>query len=388
MKNIEGSYIDYYNRAINSISYDNMGEALSLLEKAYFLNSQDIDTMNLLGLLYFKNCDFKKAIKLWEKSKGIKKEENKALDYLSFFREKKVTEDRELYLKALDLIEKGDFNKALDSLLKINNEDYGFLDLELLIGLIYIKKKNYKKALSYLEVVLKRDKGDKRAKRYKEKLEQNKKYKKRRILFLGSLIFLIIAFSLCISFLLKSNKREQGALIKENTSLSENLSFKEEEIKSKDKEIREKEKLIKTLEDKINSLKPRYEEGDKLEREGVTLLSLGLKDFKEEEYENSLKYFKDIKDGEYEAYLKNEALFWSAQAYEKRREDNLAIECYKEYIKSFKNECYYDDSLYNLCLLLEKEGDLKEAKIYAKELKNQCGNSIFNNKNIEKILRE
>lgn len=391
MDNIEISYIDYYNNAINNIANNNISESIILLEKAYYLKSNDIEIINLLGLCYFKICNFKKALKLWEKSKSISDNNtNKAIIYLDFINSEEVNKNRELYIRALSLIDSEEYEEALEYLLQISKMNYGWIDVDLLIALIYIKKKQYNNANKYLEVVNKRDKGNELAKIYKDKLDQNKKYKIRRFFFILIMIIIIIMFSVSIIVLFNKNKAEKMKLVSESITLNNDISFKDNEIKNKTNQIKEKEEYIKELEKKLNSIQYTNEDysGSTDDKEAINKLNLGLKDYKKSDYTDAIDNFKTIINSNYDNYLKNEAVFWCAQSYEKIGEYDLAIDNYKYYIKHFFNECYYDDSLYRISMLLEEKGDSNQAKIYAEKLRNECRNSMFNNNNINSILKD
>ena len=76
MNKIKISAIEYYNSAIESVKENNITNAISMLEKAYEVESKNIEINNLLGLCYFKKCYFKKAIFIWERSIEIDSEIN------------------------------------------------------------------------------------------------------------------------------------------------------------------------------------------------------------------------------------------------------------------------------------------------------------------------
>lgn len=389
MSDLEDSYIDIYNKALCKIKENNISEAVSLLEKAYELNSKDTDILNLLGLCYFALCNFKRTLSLWTRSKEInKEEENKANIYLEFFNSKEVSSDKEVYKKALSLIEQKRYKEALEDLKSLSDKDYCWADVDLLIGLILIKKRQYKKAEIYFKKAQEKDCGNVLSKNYIEKLRQNRIYKRRRIWFFSLLIFIIIVFTISLIFLFNKNREDKIEFTKETSSLNNSLMEKEKELAYKEGELKEKEDYIKKLEKKIQDFTYDKDKGEKSDKEGISLLGGALSAYKNSSYKEAINSLKNIEMGDYENYLKNEAVFWQAQCHEKLKEYDLAIEDYKDYINNFKNQCYYDDSLYRISMLLEELGDKKDAKIYAEKLKNQCGDSIFNNSNIERILKE
>lgn len=382
MNNKEFSYIDYYNKALLKLSENNISEGIYLLEKAYLLNSSDIDILNLLGLSYFKKGYFNKAKMLFEKSLLINKEEERALRYISFFNSKEFRESLGKYEEALDCIEEKKYNKALEILLSLKHLPYEWADIDFFIGMIYLKKKSEKNALKYLEGALNKDKGNILSKDFLEKLRENKREKRKNIISFSTISVVILLGGLFFSKEKEEIKKLQG----EKYSLKEEILSMKEEVK--EREVR----LNKDIESLKEKIKVEEREKEKIKKEykefyPLSSLNMSLKKYEKGEYKEALQGFSEIEKGNYENYIKGEAIFWQGQSYEKLGEEELAIEKYKAYVENFKNQWYYDDSLYRLALILDKRGEEKESRFYGEKLKKECKDSIFNNEKINSLLK-
>ncbi|WP_055070856.1 tetratricopeptide repeat protein [Clostridium massiliamazoniense] len=106
-------------------------------------------------------------------------------------------------------------------------------------------------------------------------------------------------------------------------------------------------------------------------------------------YQEVINYFNSAKP-----YYKNfkaapTMLFYAASSYSALNQKENAMNAYKEYLKEFPNSEYYtQECLYNLAMYYNQTNDLTQAKQYASELANKFPTSMYNNTNIENILKK
>lgn len=106
-------------------------------------------------------------------------------------------------------------------------------------------------------------------------------------------------------------------------------------------------------------------------------------------YQEVINYFNAAKP-----YYKNfksapTMLFYAASSYSALNQKENAMNAYKEYLQEFPNSEYYtQECLYNLAMYYNQTNDLTQAKQYASELANKFPTSMYNNSNIEAILKK
>lgn len=155
----------HYRQAMNSIKNNNVSEAIDELKLCLKFNSKSVDALNLLGLSYYLKCRFDKAEKTWKKSLSLKKENNKARDYLELITKKDFKEIRKEYKKIL-FNDKADREEKIKFLKKLIEEYDELIEPYVILGLLYKKESNYSEALKYFYKAYDLDSGNQNIKNY------------------------------------------------------------------------------------------------------------------------------------------------------------------------------------------------------------------------------
>ena len=155
----------HYRQAMKSIKNNNVSDAIDELKLCLKFNSKSVDALNLLGLSYYLKCRFDKAEKTWKKSLSLKRENNKARDYLELITKKDFKEIRKEYKKIL-FNDKADREEKIKFLKKLIEEYDELIEPYVILGLLYKKENNYSEALKYFYKAYELDSGNQNIKNY------------------------------------------------------------------------------------------------------------------------------------------------------------------------------------------------------------------------------
>lgn len=166
----------YYNEALEFARQRRLNKALFYLKKALFLNKNNIEARNLKGLILYETGEYGEAVLSWICSINLKKEDNKARDYLNRLELNSGTLDiKKQYNKdfnqALSYASQGYYDDAMHLLKYITNNDEKYIRAHNLLTLLYIKNKQYDEAFEIIDKVLKIDVSNDKALGYKEYIE-------------------------------------------------------------------------------------------------------------------------------------------------------------------------------------------------------------------------
>lgn len=146
-----------YNEALEAARLRDISRAIPLLKhalKAYKANSE---ARNLLGLCYYEIGDVMTALKEWVISKSFQPNDNKAVEYISRVQSNRQRLDSmnsliRKYNLALRDCEQGKLDVAIIQLKKVTGSNMiKILPAHQLLGMMYIKSGEYKKALDILK---------------------------------------------------------------------------------------------------------------------------------------------------------------------------------------------------------------------------------------------
>lgn len=176
-----------YNEALEKAKQNDFLTAIALLKKSLAFNKNNVQAINLLGLLYYQIGRLGDAVKQWILSSNINKDEkNRAFYYLEVFNKnirafEKLDNAVILYNEAITYLKKKNDDLAVIRLKKAIDINPNFIDALNLLAFCYIVQKKYKKCLKILNRVLALDKNNKIALDYLEKItkKSTKKRKKR-----------------------------------------------------------------------------------------------------------------------------------------------------------------------------------------------------------------
>lgn len=383
--------ISLYNKSLKLIRERNISQAIKLLNDCCYIDDSSIDALNLLGLCFYCRCSFDKAKYLWNKSISIKKEENRAFEYLQFITSKDMYNLITIYNEGIELIVKKKYDEAVcrfKEVLELQNE---LIEPYIIIGLICLKDDNFLEAKKNFEKAMLLDTGNESVRYYYNYIlrkmksvnisDENKgalrvKNKRKRIIIL---LFSVLAISAFVFASLSIKTPDINSQENDVQSVADTTE--------KDKEIEElKDKLTKT-EISLNNLINKSPDEELVNKDTWTVLQEGLSQYNNGKNKEAINNFSYVINKSLNSNEKSEAVFWLANCYENLTNYDMAIETYKLYLEDYANDSYYDDSLYNLAILLYKENRHEEAVYYAQKMINECSRSIYNNDNIKNIIK-
>jgi tetratricopeptide (TPR) repeat protein len=434
----------HYQNALHLIKNNNVSDAVKELKLCLKFNSNDTAALNLLGLAYYLKCRFDKAEAKWRKSLSIRREKNKAADYLELITKSDFKELRQRYKKII-------FNDEVDEKSKrafledITAEHEELIEPYLILALLYKKKGNYEQALAYLYQAYDLDSGNKNIKDYI--LECESKNQKKSFLNFDFFNESNISKALMLTFLLSAaiillininllnpfqNEAIQTGQISDSTSqenefitleslnqqhrekensesepkssgsTEENSAqsiFQNNEINSADEEIisadlnyinihltyPEMQQLLnqEKKDEKLEEYKTYLETSDPQQ-----LFEEAYTDFRAENYSEAADKFTAIYSLSDVDYLKRESLYLLARSHEIREDYIQAEYYYREYLEQYQESNYYEVVLYNLGLMLDQIGRKESSRKILMRLRNELPYSQYNNSRVYDILND
>ncbi|MGM0603811.1 MAG: tetratricopeptide repeat protein [Bacillota bacterium] len=169
----------HYQRTMNLMMDNNITEAIRELKLSLKFNPRHTASLNMLGFCYYLKCRFDRAEEVWKKSISIKKDYNEADEYLNLLEDEEFSQMRRRYKEMLFSDDKK-AAKKIKFLKKVIKEHDDLIEPYIVLGLTYMQKKRYKKALKYFNQAYERDKGNANIQKYIIESE-NKISKKNKI---------------------------------------------------------------------------------------------------------------------------------------------------------------------------------------------------------------
>lgn len=171
---IVGLYIKseyYYVKAYECAQKRELSQAIKYLEKVLFFNKDHFQGRNLLGLTYYELGNMGEALKAWQVSQNVQREDNLATIYLTNLKKEKrkyehYKEANILYNRSLTHLRKNSIDVAMINLKKAVQLNPQFVEARNLLALAYIMSGKYSRAKTQIERILKIDKGNVKALRY------------------------------------------------------------------------------------------------------------------------------------------------------------------------------------------------------------------------------
>lgn len=373
-----------YNEALNMIQRKFMTSAIDIIEEALELNPKDVDILNLKGLLKLLKCNFDEAFESFYKSSCYDNNEL-AKKYVNILSSEEFNIFLSRYNHAVRFVNNELYQESIQILENIRTEEPELIEPYLLLHLIYEKLGDNEKANEYMDKLREVDKDNllfekdivKTPKKEEEKKEAPKKQKSHMPLYT-----LIAVLVLAIGALYLNNKKRMNHLNDQVAAKEEKLTETSEKLDKTKDELKE----VKTETDKTKEEQAKSEVivGDE---EELFNQAMDLK--KEGKNEEAIKYLElVVKNGKTKKYI-SEAIYQLAQLNEKTKHNEEAIKYYKKYVNTYKpSDNYYDDSYYNMGMLYYKQGDLEKAQQTFYSLRAEDPDSMYNNSQVESILKE
>lgn len=167
----------YYNAGLNKAKVRDLTGAAVMLRRSLELDKTNIPARNLLGLVFFEMGEAAYAIREWIISSNMQKEDNDATRYLMILQKNQNRLDEiasciKKYNICLKYIAEDGVDLAVIQLKKVILQYPKMVRAYQLLGLLYLKQKQYKKAAAVLKKCLKIDRGNTTARRYMEELRR------------------------------------------------------------------------------------------------------------------------------------------------------------------------------------------------------------------------
>ena len=154
----------YFNYALDRVEDKDLYTATIFLKKSLIYNKKNIDSRNLLGLIFYRQGEVVNALYQWIVSKNFDNKNNIATSYIDSFQNdpdsKKLLGSIKYVNSALDDIDMDRTDLAIMHLLKALELNGSNVKALTILGLIHIKNQDHIKAGNYLLKAQKIDKGN------------------------------------------------------------------------------------------------------------------------------------------------------------------------------------------------------------------------------------
>lgn len=146
----------YYNMGLEKAQVRDLSGAILVLKKSLQFNKNNIDARNLLGLVYYEMGETVAALSEWLLSRYLKPEDNRADYYINVIQKNQTALDTvnqtiKKYNSALNAAKGGNEDLAVIQLKKVVSLNPKFVRAHQLLALLYMKSKDYAKAVKCLK---------------------------------------------------------------------------------------------------------------------------------------------------------------------------------------------------------------------------------------------
>lgn len=175
----------YYNSGLAKARIRDLSGAVESLKISIAINKNNINAMNLLGLVYCEMGDVVEALSEWVVSKNRQKENNPAGTYIKQIQSNQtkfemITTTVKKYNLSLRYAREESYDMAVIQLKKIVSQNPKLIRAQLLLSLLYMKDKEYNKARKHLMAVLRIDHNNTLAHLYMQDIESELQIKKKK----------------------------------------------------------------------------------------------------------------------------------------------------------------------------------------------------------------
>lgn len=395
MKSITEISSHYYNKGLVSFNSKNITEAVSNLNKSIELFSKDIDSLNLLGLIYYVKADFNKALRCWKDSLAVSSENNVAINYLNYIESESFNRIIHIFNNGIEAYDTEDYYRCISVIKEVVEEAPDIIESYEILASCFVILGEYKKAKKWVNQIKRLDLTNEKAIYLEavinESIEdqnnmESKRFSNKNLGFiLLGLIVILLAINIYQNYV---NNNLKDIYADEKFSFQATINRTEESNRvlkvTNELLVNELETFIDSKENEVaETINPSL--GIIVNDEKATFNS-ALVLFKNKKYLDAVDEFLNIVNHGTELYLIKESTYYIAVAYEKYNDIDEAMKWFSQYIDNYIGGNYYDDSLYNYGLLLYKYGYTEEAKGVFNRLVKEVPGSIFNNSRVNYIL--
>lgn len=403
-----------YIKAVKYYEECDIEKAIKKCDESISSSLKNSSALNLKGLLLYLRGDLEGAVTQWKINSDFN-DDSMAKNYI--FDSKSDKERLELYKKGELLLKSLAIDEAIDTLNKCKESDFNAIRVNLALAICYGKKGDYSTSSVYVSKVLNIDKNNSGARSLAKEIEEVQGIKLEvtrgsnilKPIIVIAVLCLVVAGTFIIYKFSGKNKIEEISNPEVITEVTQEVppigeNEKEEIGETKGESLVNYDELQEKINNKdfdliYNSLKEinleNIQENDKtiylkgkelLETEGVSFF------YKKGSELYSVKNFKEakvqfVKGYEYgtKNYLYPHIVFFLAASEEQLGNIDSAIKEYGEYYNSYKEETYIAETVYKLALL-NKDKDRNKSILYAKEIRKNYSDSIYNNQVISNLL--
>lgn len=266
-----------YNQGLQFSMVRDLSSAIYTLQKSLKYDKNNIESRNLLGLVYFEIGETVLALQQWVISKNLQPTDNLAENYIKSIQEsqthlEKLSSSIKRFNQALQHVQQSNEDLAAIQLKKAISLNPKFIKAYLLLSLCYIKDDQIQKAQSTLQKVLSIDKNNYIARKYydsitasepsKEVEDNNERKVQEESLFarripvfvssswhqvmliaVGAIIGLAVAVFLISPSRVKALKSENASLDQQITTYSASLNEKTTALENETAKLQELQKI-------------------------------------------------------------------------------------------------------------------------------------------------
>lgn len=439
-----------YNKSIDNINNNYISSGLKFLKEARDLRPDDVDVLNLIGLVNLLKCNFDESVESFYKSLICEKT---ALceKYINMLTSEEFLIFFERYNQFIRMINKGMYKEAIQGFKLITEQYSDLIEPYELLALLYEKEEEYIKFDECLEILKTIDKenyllnqendtldiyhninrqvkinanlddyknepvykninssridgtknmneeGSKDKKQKTSDSNKKKSIRKNKYIYIAIILgVLLIGQNIYSSYKMNNltNKISKNSGTKDRGSDS---SLNKKEINREENEVADKTSDTNKSTKNINKNDVKSQENT-VENESNSDSNLFTEDElmskantlkSEKQTKSSIQLYKKVADiGENKGNT-SEATYQVAILSEKLKDYDTAEEYYKMYVENYsEKDSYFDESYYNLGMMYYNKGDLKNSKLTLKKLVNKVPNSMYNNSKVKEILKE
>ncbi len=440
-----------YNKSIDNINNNYISSGLKFLKEARDLRPDDVDVLNLIGLVNLLKCNFDESVESFYKSLICEKT---ALceKYINMLTSEEFLIFFERYNQFIRMINKGMYKEAIQGFKLITEQYSDLIEPYELLALLYEKEEEYIKFDECLEVLKTIDKenyllnqendtldiyrninrqvkinanlddyknkpvykninssridgtknmneeGSKDKKQKTSDSNKKKSIRKNKYIYIAIILgVLLIGQNIYSSYKMNNltNKISKNSGTKDRGSIDSSLNKKENN--REENEVADKTSNTNKSTKNINKNDVKSQENT-VENESNSDSNLFTEDElmskantlkSEKQTKSSIQLYKKVADiGENKGNT-SEATYQVAILSEKLKDYDTAEEYYKMYVENYsEKDSYFDESYYNLGMMYYNKGDLKNSKLTLKKLVNKVPNSMYNNSKVKEILKE
>lgn len=174
----------HFNRGLAKAQIRDLSGAIDALQLSLKYNKRNTEARNLLGLIYFQCGETVEALGQWVISIHFQKRNNIARAYIKRVQNNQgqlqlINNTIQGYNMALKYIDEGNMDLAVIELKKVVNLNPNYIRAYQLLGLLYLKNKQYAAARKVLQRALKLDRNNMTTVRYMDELMSHMSHRRR-----------------------------------------------------------------------------------------------------------------------------------------------------------------------------------------------------------------